>query len=184
MEQCIEYTKNANNKNMKSNNIEMHADNYINVYIEIEQFSNVKYEYNKETKALEIDRILNEPFVYPYAYGFIPNTCADDGDELDILIISDKPIQNNANYNVYIIGALDMEDEKGNDEKVFCVFEEDYETIKDIEYLSDAAIDSIMTFFSNYKSNVPEKWSKVRCLINKSEAVRLYKTSLIKSLIQ
>ena len=52
----------------------------IDVYIEIEQFSNIKYEYDKDKKELIIDRILDEPFVYPYAYGFIPNTLADDND--------------------------------------------------------------------------------------------------------
>jgi inorganic pyrophosphatase len=165
---------------LKTNNIITNSDNYVKVYVEIEQFSNIKYEYNKVTQRLEVDRFLNKPFVYPYAYGFIPNTCADDGDELDILIISNKPIQNDANYNVYIIGALDMSDEKGKDEKIFCVFEEDYKAIKDIEYLSDRTINSIISFFSEYKSDVPGKWSKVRCLMNKTEAVRLYKKSICK----
>ena len=63
----------------------MISDQKINIYIEIEKFSNIKYEYSKTDKKLIIDRILDEPFRYPYAYGYIPFTLASDGDELDIL---------------------------------------------------------------------------------------------------
>ena len=100
--------------------------NKIKVYIEIEQFSNIKYEYDKNSNKLIIDRILDEPFKYPFSYGFIPNTLADDNDELDALIITDKKLVNDAYYDVYIIGCLVMEDEKGMDEKILCVLEEDY----------------------------------------------------------
>lgn len=155
------------------------SDNFVKVYIEIKQYSTIKYEYNKQTQKLEIDRILNSQFPYPYAYGFIPNTLADDGDELDILIITNKFINNNAYYNVFIIGALEMQDEKGNDEKLLGVLEEDYEKYNDLENLPDDALNSIMTFFSNYKNNEPGKWSKIGCFMNKIDATNLYKKYLL-----
>jgi inorganic pyrophosphatase len=154
-------------------------DNKINVYIEIEKSSNIKYEYDKKEKKLVIDRILDEPFVYPYAYGYIPNTIADDNDELDVLIITDKEIKNDKYYDVYIIASLLMEDEKGMDEKILCVLEEDYDEIKDIEDLSYEIKDKIHYFFSNYKKKSINKWSKVIGFINKEMSMKLYNKFLL-----
>ena len=64
------------------------AQHCIKVYIEIEQFSNQKYEFSRETNQLELDRVLPYPYFYPYSYGFIPNPVAMDGDDLDALIIT------------------------------------------------------------------------------------------------
>jgi inorganic pyrophosphatase len=153
--------------------------NKITVYVEIEQNSNIKYEFDKKLNKLVIDRILDEPYKYPYPYGYIPNTLADDNDELDILIISDSGIKNDSFYNVYIIGALVMEDEKGMDEKVLCVLEEDYDKINDLHHLSDDIKNSIYYFFSNYKKTSSEKWSRVLGYINKEAACDLYKKSII-----
>ena len=156
------------------------VENKIQVYIEIERLSNIKYEYDKSKKELVVDRILNEPFVYPYAYGFIPNTIADDQDELDVLIISDKEIKNDSYYEVCIIGTLVMEDEKGMDEKILAVFEEDYENMSDINNINNSIKDEIHYFFSNYKKNSPGKWSNVIGFINKELSIQLYKKSIIK----
>ena len=65
----------------------------VKIYVEIEQFSNQKYEWNKETESLELDRVLPYPYFYPFSYGFIENTLAQDGDELDALIITNEPIK-------------------------------------------------------------------------------------------
>ena len=156
------------------------SENKIKVYIEIERSSNIKYEYNKSKKELVIDRILDEPFVYPYAYGFIPNTIADDQDELDVLIISDNEIKNDNYYDVYIVGTLVMEDEKGMDEKILAVFKEDYESINDINNIPNSVKDEIHYFFSNYKKNISGKWSNVIGFINKELSIQLYKKSIIK----
>jgi inorganic pyrophosphatase len=146
----------------------------VDIYLEIEKFSNIKYEYNKENNKLEVDRILNEPYIYPYAYGFIVNTLASDNDELDVLIITDNFLKNDTCYSAYIIGSLYMEDEKGIDEKVLCVLEEDYQNIKDINDLSDEIKNNISNFFANYKNNIKGKWSKVGDFINSCEAIALY----------
>jgi len=154
-------------------------DKKIVVYIEIEQNSNIKFEYDKNEKKLLVDRILDFPFVYPYSYGFIINTLADDKDELDALIITDIKIDNDKHYDVYIIGSLVMEDEKGMDEKILCVLEEDYKKIKDINDLNEEIKNKIYWFFSNYKKNCKNKWSKVIGYINKDLSIKLYEKSLI-----
>ena len=157
------------------------TDKKVKVYIEIEQNSNIKYEFNKDENKLEIDRILDKPFVYPYAYGFIPNTKAMDGDDLDILIISDKNIKNDNFYDVYIIGVLIMEDEKGMDEKVLCVLDNDYIAMNNIYNLDDEIKNNIYYFFENYKKNTPGKWSKVIGYCDKDSAIELYEKSIIKN---
>ena len=146
----------------------------VRVYIEIEKHSNQKYEFNKTDNKLELDRVLPYPYFYPYAYGFIEKTLAMDGDELDVLIITDKELKNDKWYDVHIIGVLIMSDEKGLDEKLLCVLPEDYEKISDINLLSDEIKDNIQWFFSNYKSKTPNKWSTVNGYEGKEKALEIY----------
>ena len=150
-------------------------DKKVTVFIEIEKESNMKYELNKTTKLLELDRTLPYPYYYPYCYGFITNTLAMDNDELDALIITDKKIEKGKHYDVYIIGVLIMSDEKGLDEKVLCVLEEDYATIDDINRLSKESLDNILWFFSNYKNKTPNCWSRVSGFREKELAINIYK---------
>jgi inorganic pyrophosphatase len=158
------------------------TETLINVYIEIEKGSNLKYEFNKQTNQLELDRVLSGPHVYPYAYGFIPNTLAEDGDELDVLVVCDVPnyrIQNDTYIDVYIVGALLMEDEHGNDHKILAV--PNYES-GDIQSLYDIPADrleSIQTFFSNCEKNEPDKWSIVHGFVGKPAAIKIYQTSIL-----
>jgi inorganic pyrophosphatase len=144
--------------------------NKIPVYIEIERGSNIKYEYNKESDQLEVDRILAHPHVYPHAYGFIPNTLAPDGDELDALILCDTELRNDATYDAYIIGALRMEDENGMDEKVLCTLVD-----SDLESVESSVLAAIETFFASYKIGCPDKWSRTFGFMGKEEAIELYK---------
>lgn len=151
----------------------------IQVYIEIERGSNIKYEFDKKENKLLIDRILPDSFVYPYAYGFIPNTLAMDGDDLDILVITDNQLEKDKYYNVFIVGVLIMEDEKGMDEKIICVLEEDATKIQNLTDLDKQVLDKIHWFFSNYKKNTYGKWSKVFGFEDKEFATRLYEKSMI-----
>ena len=159
-------------------------DYKISVYVEIEKHTNVKYEYCKESEKLVVDRILPYPYFYPQAYGFIPNTLAPDNDELDILIITNKHLKNDEIYIVYIIGVLCMEDEKGEDNKVLCVLEEDYEKIEDISDLDDKTQNDLIWFFSNYKSLTPGKWSRVTSLEDKDTAYKMYIDSLLEKRVE
>ena len=129
-------------------------DNKVSVYIEIEKGDCIKYEFDKTTNKLEVDRILPDPYVYPYSYGFIENTLAMDGDDLDALIVTEKTLKNDTRYDVYIIGVLVMEDEKGMDEKILCVMADDAERIQDITDLDDNTKDTINTFFPRINSIV------------------------------
>jgi len=155
------------------------SEELVRVFIEIERDSNKKYEYSRETGKLELDRVLPYPYYYPFAYGFIENTLAMDQDELDALIITDKELKMNEWYDVYIIGVLVMSDEKGLDEKILCVLKEDYESINDIESLSEETKNNIHWFFSNYKNKTSDKWSIVNGFENKKSAIRIYENSII-----
>jgi inorganic pyrophosphatase len=150
-------------------------DQKVQVYIEIEKDTNVKYEYNTKEKKLVIDRILPEPFYYPYCYGFIKNTRAQDGDELDALIITDKHLPNDTVYQVNILGVLLMEDEKGIDEKIICVLEEDYNTLNNLYDLPEESLEKVKRFFEDYKKKTPRKWSRVFGYMEKQGAIELYK---------
>jgi inorganic pyrophosphatase len=143
------------------------------VYIEIEKGSNIKYEFNKQTQSLEVDRMLLPPYVYPHAYGFIPNTLAADGDDLDALIIHDGLLELGKTYDAYIVDALRMEDEKGMDEKVICTL---YDSSTAMDPVTLAEIE---TFFAEYKKDTPGKWSRTDGYMGHEAAVALYKASLI-----
>ena len=147
----------------------------VTVYVEIEKGSNEKYEYNHATQTLELDRLLPEPYVYPFPYGFLPNTLGKDGDELDILILTEKPIQKGTFQTVSIVGVLIMEDEKGMDEKILCTL--DGEELSNP--LTDNTKETIAYFFSNYKRNVQGKWSKVYGFEDASFANKLYTSSIV-----
>ncbi len=151
----------------------------IKAYIEIEKSSNIKYEFDKEKKELIVDRILDKGFAYPYAYGFIPNTLGDDNDEVDVLIITDKELKHNMIYDAYIIGSLVMEDEKGMDEKIISVLEEDYEKVSDILDLDENIKNDIYNFFKDYKKNSIGKWSKVIGYINRDLSIKMYEKSIL-----
>jgi inorganic pyrophosphatase len=104
---------------------------------------------------------------------------AEDGDELDILVISDETIPINTHASVYIIGALLMEDEKGRDEKILTVTESDYSSgkITDIHDLPSYITESIQTFFASYKQSEPNKWSRVDGFVNQEFAIQIYEKS-------
>lgn len=150
------------------------------VIVEIERHSNMKMEMNKATGELELDRILAFPYFYPYAYGYIPNTMGNDGDELDILYITDRRVENydtlRTEHTGCIVGGLVMEDEKGMDEKIFVVPVDEYagwhamdESVKQRTY------NDIAWFFGNYKNGDSDRWSRVSHFLSESEAVILYK---------
>ena len=136
----------------------------VQVFIEIERGSDQKYELNKLTGRLDLDRVTPQP--YPYAYGFIPNTLAEDGDDLDALIITDAEIKQGQTYSAHVVGALRMEDEKGMDEKVLCVLTEG-------EELTTGVAAQIERFFATYKIGVPGRWSRTDGFMTATEAILL-----------
>lgn len=154
-------------------------------FIEIEKGSNLKYEYNRKTNTLQLDRVLPEPYVYPYAYGFIPNTLADDGDDLDVLVISNSTIPHNTYVDCQVVGLLEMVDEKGRDEKIIAIPLDEYVNgvVEDVHDLPRSVLETIHRFFSNYKSNDEGRWSQVGEYRSRREADTLINKCIVKYLL-
>lgn len=148
--------------------------NIVNVHIEIEKGSNIKYEYDEKTKKMVVDRVLRTPFFYPYAYGFIPDTLADDGDAVDVILISNAAYSSDSFCSGRIVSVLNMEDEKGMDEKLIVVPENEYLDIQDMDDLTTEITDALWTFFSTYKKFDKGKWSRVYGIQSKEMADKLY----------
>lgn len=146
------------------------------VFIEITKGSNVKYEFNKEDKVLELDRILHSAVYYPQNYGFLPNTLCEDGDELDVLVFT-EPILPGTQVECRAVGFLEMYDEKGRDEKLICVATKDprYKDVKDITDLPKHCVNEIVEFFKTYKNLEENKWVTVKNVYGFSECKNLIK---------
>jgi len=147
--------------------------------IEISKGSNIKYEYDEELGALKVDRILYTSMFYPFNYGFIPSTLCEDGDPLDALIISSEPVLPGSVVKIRPVALLEMEDEKGKDEKLIAVLDDKidprYSWIKDLNDIPEAIKNEIKHFFEHYKELEPGKWVKVRDWKNKAYALEYIK---------
>ena len=146
----------------------------INVVIEIPAGSQVKYEVDKDSGAVVVDRFLFTPMAYPAAYGFIPGTLADDGDPADVLVLSPAAIVPGAVIRVRPIGMLQMEDESGQDEKIICVPHDKisplFKSVQAVEDLPEITRQQIEHFFTRYKDLEPGKWVKVTGWADKAAA--------------
>ncbi len=135
------------------------------VVVEIPQGSGIKYEVDKETGLVFVDRFLFTAMYYPFNYGFIPQTLADDGDPVDVLVISREPVVPGSVLRARPIGVLDMRDEEGIDTKVIAVphskIDPSYEKVKTVEDLPEIVRERIKHFFEHYKELEPGKWVKV-----------------------
>ena len=123
----------------------------VNAVIEIEEGSKNKYEYDGNLGVFMYDRCLNSAMVYPASYGFVPNTLCDDGDPLDIMVISPEPIKRATVVEAKVLGVLDMEDEGAKDYKIISVpnfYTRKYFGLKDIE---DSFLEISKNFFAHYK---------------------------------
>jgi len=138
----------------------------VNVIIEIPIHGEpVKYELDKETGALFVDRYLNTSMVYPCNYGYIPRTLALDGDPVDVLVATPMPIIHGAVMRCHPIGMLSMTDEAGDDSKVLAIpinkVSKFHRNIDSYEDLQPALLDQITHFFEHYKDLEPHKWVKI-----------------------
>jgi inorganic pyrophosphatase len=152
------------------------------VFIEISKGSSVKYEIDHTTGVLIVDRFIFTAMGYPFNYGYLPNTHAQDGDPLDVVVISTYPVQPGALLECRVIGLLEMEDEKGLDNKVIAVpskkIDPFYASIQDISDLNDATKNLIKHFFESYKELEPGKWTKVTNFLDKEAAYKEINASL------
>ena len=149
----------------------------INAIIEIPYGSSVKYELDKESGAVFVDRVMASAVFYPANYGFIANTLADDGDPVDILVLNEYPIQAGAVIPCRLIGVLVMEDESGMDEKLLALptskVDARYEDIKSLDDVPKATLAKIKHFFETYKILEKDKWVKVQDFKDTKAAVEI-----------
>jgi inorganic pyrophosphatase len=129
------------------------------VVIEIPRGSRNKYEYDHERHVIRLDRRLFSATVYPADYGFVPDTLAEDGDPLDVLVLLEDPTFPGCWVRVRAIGVFWMEDEKGRDAKIICVPAHDpvYENVDDLSGLRPPLLGEIAHFFEVYKDLEPGK---------------------------
>lgn len=137
-----------------------------NVIIEIPMNDNpVKYEFDKDSGAILVDRFMQVSMSYPCNYGFIPHTLSDDGDPADVLVMTHHPIIPGAVIKVRPVGVLMMEDESGFDEKILAVptskLDVTFDSVKDLDDVSDMLKERITHFFKHYKELEKGKWVKV-----------------------
>lgn len=149
------------------------------VLIEIPKGSNCKYELDKETGLLKLDRILYTATHYPQNYGFIPHTYADDGDPLDVLLICSVPVQPMTLVQAYPIGNIRMIDGGKLDDKIIAIpfSEPNYNNIKNIDELPAHIFDEIMHFFKVYKQ-LEHKQTDVQSLSDRESALKIIQDAI------
>lgn len=135
------------------------SDGLIDVFVEIPKGSRNKYEVDKKTGAIRLDRRLFSATVYPGDYGFVVDTYAEDGDALDALVLVIDPTFSGCIVTARPLGMFVMEDEKGRDVKVVCVVHNEpmYEQTTDLNNLPRVVLDEIQHFFNVYKTLEPDK---------------------------
>ena len=138
----------------------------VNVVIEVPLGGEpIKYEMDKESGALVVDRFLYTSMRYPGNYGFIPHTLSGDGDPCDVLVANTRAIAPGAIMNVRPVGVLVMEDDGGQDEKIIAVpsskLTQRYDRVANYTDLPEITIKQIEHFFEHYKDLEPGKWVKV-----------------------
>ena len=144
----------------------------LNVVIEVPKLSRVKYELDKDSGLIKVDRVLYSPMHYPANYGFVPKTLWDDGDPLDVLVLSYEDFVPGCVVEARPIGVLNMNDSGDDDAKILAVPTEDprFKNTKDIGDVESHLLDEIQHFFKVYK-DLQKKEVVVRDWEDKSKAL-------------
>jgi inorganic pyrophosphatase len=150
----------------------------VNVIIEVPVGGEpIKYELDKDSSALFVDRFLYTPMRYPGNYGFVPHTLSEDGDPIDVVVASTRPIVPGAVMNCRPIGVLKMEDDGGQDEKIIAVpsssISARYNNVKSHTDLPEITLKQIEHFFEHYKDLEPGKWVKIEGWGGPEEAAKM-----------
>lgn len=153
---------------MSYNNIPPGKDAPHDIYVVIEIPANndpIKYEIDKDSDALFVDRFMGTPMFYPANYGYIPNTLSEDGDALDVLVVTPYPVIAGSVIRCRPVGMLSMEDESGLDAKLIAVPHDKltpmYKDVQEHTDLPELLIKQIEHFFTRYKELEPGKWVKI-----------------------
>ncbi len=142
----------------------------------------VKYELDKESGAMYVDRFLHTAMYYPCNYGFIPHTLSDDGDPTDAAVLGQIPVIPGVVIRCRPIGVLLMEDESGIDEKILCVPVDElhpyYGDIASYRDVRPVLLDQISHFFEHYKDLEAGKWAKIKGWGEAEEAMELIRQGI------
>lgn len=154
----------------------------INVFIEIPAGSSVKYELDKDSGVIIADRFQYTTMGFPGNYGFVPNSKAEDGDPLDVLVLASQTLYPGVVVAARPIGMLEMEDEAGVDTKIVAVptpkVDPFMSHINDISDVEDAVKNKIKHFFDHYKELEPGKWVKTGDFKGKADAEKAIRRGL------
>ncbi|PIR32123.1 MAG: inorganic diphosphatase [Alphaproteobacteria bacterium CG11_big_fil_rev_8_21_14_0_20_44_7] len=142
----------------------------------------IKYELDKDSGALFVDRFLHTSMVYPANYGFIPHTLSEDGDPCDVMVVGRRPLMPGCVIACRPIGAIIMEDESGQDEKIVAVpvdkLHPFYRDVKSYKDLPPLLADQFTHFFEHYKDLEDNKWVKVKEWVGVEETKKLIMAGL------
>jgi inorganic pyrophosphatase len=149
--------------------------NDINVIIEIPAHSDpVKYEVDKKTGAMYVDRFMNTAMYYPCNYGYVPHTLSEDGDPVDVLVVTPTPLISGSVIRCRPVGMLKMTDESGIDAKILAVpvdkLAVQYRSVEKLADLPALLLDQIGHFFEHYKDLEHNKWVKIEGWVGMDEA--------------
>ena len=158
----------------------------VNVIIEVPIGGEpIKYEMDKPSGALFVDRFLYTPMRYPGNYGFIPHTLSDDGDPLDVLVCNTRAIFPGAVLNCRPVGVLIMEDNAGGDEKIIAVpstkTTQRYDRVRSIADLPEITLKQIEHFFAHYKDLEPGKWARIDRWGDETDARRMIEEAIARA---
>ena len=149
----------------------------VNVIIEVPSHSDpVKYEVDKDTGAMFVDRFMGTSMHYPCNYGYIPQTLSEDGDPVDVLVVTPIPVISGSVIRVRPLGMLCMTDEAGKDSKIIAVpidkLSSMYADMHSVYDLPRSLLDSIAHFFDHYKDLESGKWVEIDGWVDTDEAKR------------
>ena len=154
----------------------------VKAIIEIAYGSNIKYEVDKDSGALVLDRVMHSAMFYPANYGFVNQTLSADGDPADILILTPYPMTEGSVVTCRLVGVLIMEDESGIDEKLLAVpisnIDPSFEEIQDLKDIPKHNLAKIKNFFETYKMLEPNKWVKVQGFEDKASATKILEAAI------
>ncbi|MES0491451.1 MAG: inorganic diphosphatase [Leptospirales bacterium] len=155
------------------------APKVVNGVIEIPQGSKVKYELDKKSGLIVVDRILYGSYTYPANYGFIPQSYCEDGDPLDIVLFAQEPFYPRSIAACRVIGAMEMIDDGESDDKIIAVFPGDpaYRDVYDLSEFPEMKLQELKQFFLVYK-NLEKKVVEVKDFVGSAEAQKLVADSM------
>jgi inorganic pyrophosphatase len=156
----------------------------INVVIEIPKGSNIKYEIDSETRALFVDRILSTSMSYPCNYGFIPKTKEEDGDPVDVFVLSNDPLVTMSIIRCQPVGVLLTEDQNGQDSKIIAIpitkIDPDFSSVTDLTNIPEHTLSQLKHFIEHHKDLEEGKYAMIKGLEREEVAKKKISESIEK----